>query len=143
MSNPDAISKQTRGWVLVADDSESIRTRLRALVARIGGVSGVETASHAREAMACLERLEPAAALVDVHLEGAGVGDLLRRMKTRRPDMALIAMTLYAGEPVSATYQAQGADCCFDKVSEMDTMLRAVELFVKQQATPDSKENAT
>ena len=112
--------------VLVADDSEAIRTRLAALVRHVPGVSKVMQASSAREVWECLRRDCPRAALVDVHLDDRGGGILLRQIKTEFPALVLVALTRYAGAQLAATYRDCGADHCYDKTTELGEIIQAL-----------------
>lgn len=111
--------------VLVADDSEAIRTRLTALIRHVLGVSKVVSASGAEEAMIQLVREHPRVALVDVHL-GDGRGDLLRWIKREHPETLLVALMRYPVPQVAAVYRVHGADFCFDKTTELEAIVRVV-----------------
>ena len=124
--------------VLVADDSEAIRTRLAALVGHVPGVSKVAQASSAREVWECLRRDGPRVALVDVHLDDRGGGILLRQIKTEFPALVLVALTRYAGAQLAATYRDCGADQCFDKTTELGEIIRTLA-----QLTRPIAKNAT
>ncbi len=117
--------------VLVADDSESIRTRLAALVSHVPGVSAVAQASSAREVWTCLRRDHPRVALIDVHLDDRGSGALLRQIKQEFPALVLVALTRYAGAQLASTYRDSGADQCFDKTTELAEIIQTLARVVR------------
>lgn len=120
-----------RNMVLVADDSEAIRTRLAALVRHVPGVSAVVQAASAQEVWACLFRVPPRVALIDVHLDDRGGGVLLSQIQKQFPATVLVALTRYAGSQLAATYRDCGADHCFDKATELEAIIRTVAEAVR------------
>ena len=111
--------------VLVADDSEAIRTRLTSLIGHVLGVGRVVSVSNGAEVLRQLEAVRPGVALVDVHL-GDGGGDLLRRIKREYPETLLVALMRYPVPQVSAAGRAHGADHGLDKTTELEAMVRIV-----------------
>ncbi|NLG35641.1 MAG: response regulator transcription factor [Lentisphaerae bacterium] len=111
--------------ILVADDSDAIRTRLISLIQHVPGVSAILSASNAREVLDQLEKARPGLALVDVHL-GDGGGGLFRRIKQEHPGVTLVALMRYPVPQVATIYRIYGADHCFDKTTEVDAILETV-----------------
>ncbi len=117
--------------VLVADDSEAIRTRLAALVRHVPGVLAVAQASSASELWECLRSVLPRVVLIDVHLDDHSGGVLMRRIKNEFPDLVLVALTRFAGAQLAATYRDCGADHCFDKTTELGAIIQAIARLVQ------------
>ncbi len=125
----DARGSQTT--VLVADDSEAIRTRLAALVRHVPGVFAVAQASSASEVWECLRSDLPRVALIDVHLDDHSGGVLMRRIKNEFPNLVLVALTRFAGAQLAATYRDCGADHCFDKTTELGAIIQILAQLIQ------------
>lgn len=140
MPDPEIPGPGAEIRVLVADDSEAIRTRLALLVKHVPGVAEVTQAASAREVWEILFRVQPQMALVDVHLDDRGGGVLLQQIKKEFPGIALMALTRYAGAQFAATYRDCGADQCFDKTTELDALIRAVTRLAKSISNNEPRE---
>jgi DNA-binding NarL/FixJ family response regulator len=120
--------------VLVADDSDAIRTRLISLIRHVPGVSSILSASNAPDLLEQLEQGLPCVALLDVHL-GDGGGALFRQIKQEHPGVVLVALMRYPVPQVAAIYRIYGADHCFDKTTEVDAIVEMVRQTVLKNAT--------
>jgi DNA-binding response OmpR family regulator len=89
--------------VLVVDDEEVIRSVLAFRLSQDDGVE-VETAGDARSALAIMEQRTFDAVLTDVKMPGMNGLELLRRIKSRWPEMAVIIMSGHAdmGDTIEA-----------------------------------------
>jgi len=80
--------------VLIVDDEKNIRSHLATYVRGLG--HRVETAADAAEALRVLEGIEADVLFADVRMPGMDGVELLRELRRRRPDMAVVLMTAYA-----------------------------------------------
>jgi two-component system response regulator RegA len=84
----DAASSRS---LLVVDDDRVFREVLAASFARRGYT--VETAANATEAEQVCARFAPARAVVDLRMPGASGLDVLRMLRQRFPDIAVVMLT--------------------------------------------------
>ena len=84
--------------VLLVDDHALIRQGLRRAFEQTPDLEVVAEAGSLSEARALERAHEPDVAVVDVHLgDGSGV-DLVRDLRSRRPEMGLVVLTMYDGD---------------------------------------------
>jgi DNA-binding NtrC family response regulator len=93
--------------VLIVDDDERIRRSL--LDALDGPDASVTTASSAEAALQAIAEVDPDVALVDVRMPGMDGLELLRLLRERRPDVAVVVMSAYEDLPTVATAMRDGA----------------------------------
>src|SRR5215470_5341595 len=88
--------------ILIVDDEKHIRSHLATYLRGLG--HGVETAADATEALVCLERKTCELIFSDVRMAGMDGLALLREIRRRSPETAVVLMTAYAtvGQAVEA-----------------------------------------
>ena len=141
-SNFETDGGGTQTTVLVADDSESIRTRLAALVRHVPGVSAVAQASSASELWECLRGACPRVVLIDVHLDDHSGSVLMRRIKNEFPNLVQVALTRFAGAQLAASYRDCGADHCFDKTTELSKIIQTLAQVVRPNLRNETQKEA-
>lgn len=117
--------------VLVMDDAAVVRNLLVAMLGELETVSSVIQAEDASSALDMIEEHEPEVAILDVKVPGNGTIrngiDVLRRVKKFRPDTSVIMLTNHASTRYRTECEQAGADYFFDKSSEFERLLDAVE----------------
>lgn len=109
--------------LLIVEDSQPVRNRLRAILARLPGVQ-TEVAEDVRQGTARFRELKPEMVILDVLLpDGSGL-DLLEVIKQEQPATRVLMCsnyTLYRKRCV-----AEGADYFFDKTMELESLTATV-----------------
>ncbi len=133
--------KLAEGVVLVADDSEAIRSRLAALVGHIPGVRNVAQVANARDVETYLQYQRPCLALIDVYLDIQGGVSMIQQARRASPGTTLIALTRFPSEQLATLYRRYGADHCYDKVSGIEPLIQTVREFIanRKQETPQEE----
>lgn len=106
--------------ILLVEDSEAIRARLRALVDDWGGQATVSEAMGELDAVgdACRER--PDLVILDLKLaQGRGL-DVLHAVKRCSPQTRVAVLTSHAEAPYRRKCLETGADWFFDKAEGLD-----------------------
>ena len=117
--------------VLIVDDSEMVRKRLRALVDDVAGVRVVGEAGGLGEARAALEAVRPDVVVLDLRLgDGSGL-ELLREMGPCRLAPRVIVLSNEAWPQYRRECMTAGADWFFDKTAEFH---RVPEVLAAQAA---------
>jgi DNA-binding NarL/FixJ family response regulator len=120
--------------VLVVDDATAIRTRLRTMFADVPGVASVREAGSLAEARRLLEQKTPAVLVLDLHLCAENGLELLRDLKTARPEVLVIVLTNAATDHHRRSCEELGADYFFDKSRQFEAVLRVLEREVQRHA---------
>jgi two-component system response regulator HydG len=93
--------------ILIVDDDSNIRNHLAAYIASLGYTT--EIAADASAALAALERRSFDIVFSDVCMEGMGGLALLREIRQRRGNVAVVLMTAYATVPQAVEAMRAGA----------------------------------
>ncbi len=101
MTDDDALR-----W-LVVDDDAPFRTALAAALARRG--HAVRAAGSMAEALALCEAWEPDRAVIDLRMPGGGGMELLRELRKRFEDIAVVVLTGYGSIPSAIEAVKSGA----------------------------------
>lgn len=112
--------------LLMVDDSEVIRTSLRAL---LGSVAGIETICEAKtlsEALASVRADPPALVILDMNLpDGLGM-DIIKPLKQISPVVLIAVFTIDVNPVCRQVCLALGADWYFEKSTETDALVEVV-----------------
>ncbi len=107
--------------ILIADDSEDLRNRLRKM---ISSLSCVELAG---EAVSAYEAIDMAAsqkfdiAILDIEMPGSGI-KALKKIKTTCPETRVVMLTNHAGPFYRNTCLKAGADVFLDKSMQFEQL---------------------
>jgi DNA-binding NarL/FixJ family response regulator len=112
--------------LLIVDDSEHIRTSLRALLGSVAGIASIREASTLMEALDSVRQDPPALVILDMRLpDGLGM-DIIKPLKQLSPAVLIAVFTIHANPSYSKRCMALGADWFFDKATETDALLEVV-----------------
>ena len=101
--------------VLIVDDSSVFRDRLRRMLTRCSGIEIAGETGDAVTALANIERLQPDAVLLDLHMPGIDGFGVLRELKARGKHTPVIVLTSDATAAVRERCSALGAHAVVDK----------------------------
>jgi CheY-like chemotaxis protein len=105
--------------VLIADDSEDVRRRLRAMLAETMRIQAVEEARDGVEALRAVRRASPDVVILDLRMPRLGGIEVLRRLKRRRRPPRVVVLTNYGSE-YRAACRELGAEVVLDKAKEFE-----------------------
>jgi DNA-binding NarL/FixJ family response regulator len=112
--------------LLIVDDSKLIRTSLRALLGRVGGIATIREAATLSEALASARHDPPNLVILDLALHD-GLGSLIiKPLKRLSPRLRIAMLTLLVGPAYRERCLQLGADWFFDKACEIDDLLEVV-----------------
>ena len=112
--------------LLIVDDSDLIRTSLRALLGSVAGIAVIREATTLAEALDSVRRDHPTLVILDLNLpDGLGM-DIIQQLKQRTPTLWLAVLTIQADRSYRQRCLALGADWYFDKATETDLLLNVV-----------------
>ena len=113
--------------IILAEDHTILREGLRALLSADPAFEIIGEAQDGREAVRCVEKLEPNLLLMDLSMPRMSGMDAIREIKKRYPDIKIIALTVHKTEEyLLATLQA-GADGYVLKDATHDELVLAIK----------------
>jgi DNA-binding NarL/FixJ family response regulator len=118
--------------VFLVDDSIVIRRRLKRLIGDVAGVHVIGEAGAVDEAITAILEQKPDVVLLDIHLfNGSGI-TVLQRLKKEVPSPAVIILTNYPYPQYRNKCLDAGADFFFNKSSEFEQVVPALENIKKR-----------
>jgi len=112
--------------ILLVDDHAVVRGGLRLLLAQTGDMEVGGEAENAEQAIIMIRQSAFDVALVDIGLPGKGGLDLLKQIKTERPKLAVLMLSMYAEEVYAVRALKSGASGYLTKNSPPATLLAAI-----------------
>jgi len=112
--------------ILLVDDHAVVRGGLRLLLAQSGDMEVAGEAESAEQAISMVRENEFDVALVDIGLPGKGGLDLLKQIRTERPRLAVLMLSMYAEEVYAVRALKAGAAGYLTKNSAPATLLAAI-----------------
>jgi len=112
--------------VLLVDDTAQVRRDLRSMLTLCGGIEVVGEAGNGQEAIALEEMLAPDVVLMDLAMPVMDGFEAARRIKARRPDCRIVALTVHAGEEDRRLALLAGMDSFVVKGAPVATLLECL-----------------
>jgi DNA-binding NarL/FixJ family response regulator len=109
--------------VLLADDDDGFRASLRELVDRQPELKVVASARDGMEAIELADELEPAAAVVDVHMPLLDGVTAIARLRQDHPSLCLIALTGDSDAELHSAVRRAGADAVLQKGEMVELLI--------------------
>ena len=116
----------TKLQVLLVDDHAVVRGGLRLILDQTDDMEVASEAEDAEQAILMIRQSEFDVALVDIGLPGKGGLDLLKQIKTERPKLAVLMLSMYAEEVYAVRALKAGASGYLTKNSPPSTLLAAI-----------------
>jgi two-component system, cell cycle sensor histidine kinase and response regulator CckA len=123
--------------VVIADDSEAMRRRLRTHLASDPRLEIVGEASDAPSTIAMVDRVRPDAVVLDLRMPGGGGIHVLEALKERDPAPAVIVVSNYVFDEYRERCLELGAREVLDKSNAFD---RVAETLTAQRPLPAPSE---
>lgn len=114
--------------LLVADDSELIRSRLVSMLDGIAGIDEIDTAETLVQTLRCVEQKHPTLLILDLHLADGNALRIIPTLKQLAPGMEVVVLTSDDSPFNRARCLQAGADWFFDKPTEFEKALMLVQL---------------
>lgn len=113
--------------IFLVEDSALLRERLTRMVSSVPHTHVVGFAASSKEALEKISRTKPDVVILDIRLaQGTGY-QVLQELKRQQNKPTVIVLTNYAYPPYRKKYLQGGADYFFDKSTEFDLLLRALQ----------------
>ena len=112
--------------IVLAEDHTILREGLRALLSADPSFEIIGEAQNGREAVRCVEKLEPDLLLMDLSMPRMSGMDAIREIKKRYPEIKIIALTVHKTEEYLLTTLKAGADGYVLKDATHDELVMAI-----------------
>jgi len=112
--------------VLIVDDSEPIRERLRVLLCESPYIQIVGQARNGREARDALKQCRPDTVILDIRLPDSSGIALLKEIKIQFPDTAVIMLTNFDYAQYRQQCRELGADSFLNKTLEFEKIVDTI-----------------
>ncbi len=113
--------------VLIVDDHAILREALRLLLEGKPEVEVVGDASNGREAMACVEKLQPDVVLMDMVMPGLNGLEATRQIRKRFPNTRVLILTGYMEDEQILSALRSGASGYVVKRSDTEELLLGIQ----------------
>jgi DNA-binding NtrC family response regulator len=121
-----------KSTILIVDDERSIRVGLKGLLTKEG--YEVNVAENGEEALKLLEGQAFALVLTDLRMPGLDGLSLLKKIKEKHPDTAVMMMTAYGSEKIAVEAMKAGAHDYIVKPFDNDEVKILVRQALEQSA---------
>ena len=115
--------------LLLADDSELIRSRLSNVLRLIPGVEEVGTTDSLDQTLHVVSNSPPDFVILDLNFSDGRVLDMIWSLKRLAPLMGIVVLSNDASPYVGERCRKAGATWFFDKSTELEKVLALVEYF--------------
>lgn len=121
--------------IFIADDSETIRERLIALLSEIEGVEVIGQAGNHDEAVEGIRSLKPHVVILDIQMPGGSGIDVLKEIKQDSQPPVVLMLTNHASPQYRERCMERGADFFLDKSRDLERLVPILSGLVKQYAS--------
>ena len=112
--------------VVIVEDSERMRDRIRTVCEDLGGMEVVGEASDAIEATRLIQAEAPEAVILDIRIPLGNGFDVMQTIRSTSPATRVIELTNFPLEPYREKALSLGAAYFFDKSTEFEQVPEAL-----------------
>lgn len=112
--------------ILFVDDHRAVREGMIGLLQTHDGLTVVGEADNGRDAVVCVERLQPDVVIMDVSMPVMDGVEATRIIKQRWPDVKVIGLSMYDDTQTLARMRHAGADDYVTKSAAAEQLLSAI-----------------
>jgi DNA-binding NarL/FixJ family response regulator len=130
--------------VLIADDSEPVRDRLRSMISELEGVEVIGEAANALGAVAMMKIMKPNVAIIDLRMPEGGGLEVLRQSRKQESGIVKVVLTNYAFPRYRQHCVSEGADFFFDKSGDVSKVAELLSrLAMVSRSAPSETSQGT
>ncbi len=106
--------------LIIVDDSELLRTRLKTIIASVSNINIVAEASNSIEGLQLIKQFKPDILLLDIRMPGINGLEILANVRKVNKKMKVVILTNYPNEQYKTSALKIGADYFLNKSTEFD-----------------------
>ncbi len=122
--------------ILIADDSKLMRERLIGLISNMKTRHTIEQAHDGVEALEKLKSFKPDAIILDIRMPGKNGIQILESIQKNKEHPITFVLTNFTYPQYRKKCLSLGADYFFDKFSEFEEMLEALDQLASRFTSP-------
>jgi DNA-binding NarL/FixJ family response regulator len=128
--------------ILIADDHAIVRQGLRQIIADVPGMRVTGEAASGQEALDLARARDFDVAIIDISMPGRGGLEVLKDLKSERPSLKLLVLSMHAEEQYAIRCLRDGASAYLTKGSAPDELVRAIRAVAggRKYVTPSIAE---
>ena len=130
MTHLGNLEKKATMRLLIVDDSEIIRERLKTVLSEVPKVETISQAKDQQEARELMGKLNPDVVIVDIQMPGGSGINLLREVKKGQKPPMLIVLTNQSYPQYRRKCMEAGVDFFFDKSTEFDKIAEVLKQLI-------------
>lgn len=112
--------------VLIVDDSDAVRERLKMLISEVDAVEVIGEAENVQQAMGYIRQEIPDVVILDIRMPGGNGIDVLRGIEKKGRLPVIIMLTNYPSSQYNRKCMDAGADFFFDKTREFEKVVEVL-----------------
>ncbi len=120
--------------VLIVDDSEAVRERIKMLISELTMVEMIGEAENARQAIEHIRQQAPDVVILDIRMPGGNGIDVLREIDKKDRLPVIIMLTNYPYPQYRRKCMDAGADFFFDKSREFEKVVEVLSGCIEQSS---------
>jgi two-component system invasion response regulator UvrY len=114
--------------VLIADDHTIVREGLKQILAETPDMEVIDEASNGQEVLDKALQVDPHVVLLDISMPGRSGLDILKQLKTDKPGIAVLVLSMYSEEQYALRALKAGASGYLTKESAPDKLIEAIRM---------------
>jgi DNA-binding NarL/FixJ family response regulator len=112
--------------ILIADDHAIVREGLKQILSESADLSVVDEASTGQEVLEKISKNDPDLVILDIAMPGRGGLDILKEIKTQKPRLPVLILSMYPEEQYAVRVLKSGAAGYLTKESAPSELVRAI-----------------
>jgi DNA-binding NarL/FixJ family response regulator len=128
--------------LLIVDDSELIRQRLKELLQDIDGLEIIAEAADGYEGVEKFWRHRPDIVVLDIRMPKLNGVQVLQNIKTNDFPVIIIVLTNYSNPYFNEICLSEGADYCLDKSTEFEKVYQICNNLIARNRESERNEKS-
>jgi DNA-binding NarL/FixJ family response regulator len=113
--------------ILIADDHAIVRKGLKQILADAADIASIDEASSGQEALKKVRENNYNMVLLDISMPGMSGVDVLKQLKTERPKLPVLILTMHPEDQYAVRILKAGASGYLTKESAPDELISAIQ----------------
>lgn len=127
-----------RKRILIADDSETVRSVVKSFLASVEEIEVCGEAADGLETVQKAKQLDPDLVLLDVSMPEMNGAEVASVLKSSKPNILIILFTMYSSHVGKSLMSALGVDAVLSKPDGMAQLVSSIKTVLK--STPRAPE---